>query len=371
MNDIIKVMIIDDSLSIRLMLKKILANVPNIRVVASAENPIDAREKLQRVDVDVITLDVEMPQMDGITFLEKLMKLKPIPVVMISTLTQKGSETALKALELGAVEIIGKPSANAAELDDYKEEIISKIIAAAAATVGNKKKSSALATGEILAQTSTELTHNIEEIITKAAPTSPTASNTAGHVIALGASTGGTEVLRTLLSKLPNTLPPLVIVQHMSPSFTAAFAKRLNDASAITVVEAEANLCLKPGHAYIAPGDRHFAIQKRSAGYVCKIIDADKVSRHRPAVDVLFRSVANEAGSNCIAAIFTGMGDDGAQGLKDIADTGGITIAQDEASCVVFGMPKAAIALGAAQHVLNVEKTIDFIQKESGKHVRN
>lgn len=369
MNDIIKVMVIDDSLSIRLMLKKILASVPNIRVVASAENPIDAREKLQRVEVDVITLDVEMPQMDGITFLEKLMKLKPIPVVMISTLTQKGSETALKALELGAVEIIGKPSAVATELDGYKEEIISKIIAAAAANVGNKQKSSALASGETLAKATTEITHSVDEIIHKAAPSATTLPG--GQVIAFGSSTGGTEVLRTLLNKLPNTLPPIVIVQHMSPSFTTAFANRLNDNSTITVLEAEANLPLKNGHAYIAPGDRHFAIQKAGTGYVCKIIDAEKVSRHRPAVDILFRSVANECGGNCIAAIFTGMGDDGAQGLKDIADTGGTTIAQDEASCVVFGMPKAAIALGAAKHVLNIEQTIDFIQKESSKHAAN
>lgn len=352
-------MIVDDSLSIRLMLKSMFADVPEISVVATAQDPLDAQEKMKRVEIDVMTLDVEMPHMDGITFLEKLMKLKPIPVVMISTLTHEGSTSAMKALELGAVDVIGKPSQKADEIAQYKPTIVSKVIAAAHARIGQRKPLIAPTTAKILdvepSLTTDQVLPRRSIALTGAEP----------PLIAIGASTGGTEAIRKVLGDLSADGPGVVIVQHMSPGFTKSFAERLNINSPLTVQEAADRMPIERGHAYLAPGDRHLAVKTVAGKYYCHVFDAEKVSRHKPAVNVLFRSVADQVGKQATATLLTGMGDDGATGLKEIADAGGFTIAQDEASCIVFGMPKVAIGLGAAKEILSLEKIATTIKERT------
>jgi two-component system chemotaxis response regulator CheB len=336
----IKVFIVDDALSMRLLLGRILGQAPDIEVVGTAADPLQAREMLRALDPDVITLDVEMPGMDGLTFLQKLMALKPMPVVMISTLTAKGSATALRALELGAVEVVGKPSSKPDDVARCADDILTAVRAAARARIGPRARHLPDLPGPLGAL-------GIDDLMPRrpALPDGP-------PLLALGASTGGPEALRQVLAALPPHAPGVVVAQHMPPVFMTAFAARLDKVGPLRVAEARHGQPIRPGHVYLAPGDRHLAIQREAGAYVCQLLDAEKINRHRPSVDVLFRSVANTAGASARAALLTGMGNDGAQGLKDLFDAGALTLAQDEASSVVFGMPRAAIALGGARKVV-------------------
>jgi two-component system chemotaxis response regulator CheB len=343
----IGVLIVDDAMSIRLFLKQLIDSAPDMTVLGMAADPVEAMRLLQTLTPDVLTLDVEMPHMDGLTFLEKLMRLKPLPVVMLSTLTAKGSDTALKALELGAVDVLGKPSATAAQLPLVAEDILTKLRAAAHARVGKRPP-------PVLTQPPEAATSRVD--ISTLLPNPTPVPDPRPPLIALGASTGGTEALRHILTALPATMPPIVMVQHMPAGFTTAFAARLDAQSALTVREAQDGLPLQPGHAYLAAGDRHLSVIWRNGRYVQRIIDAPRISRHRPSVDVLFRSVAAAAGAAGLGVLLTGMGDDGAQGLLDMRTLGGVTLTQDEATCVVYGMPRAAMAKGASMASLPLPK---------------
>jgi two-component system, chemotaxis family, protein-glutamate methylesterase/glutaminase len=337
-----KVLIVDDSALVRRLLMEILSAEPTIEVVGAASDPYIAREKIKKLNPDVITLDVEMPRMDGITFLENLMRLHPMPVVMVSSLTQRGAETTLRALELGAVDFVAKPKVNVAgSLVDYSDEIIEKVKMAARARV---KSFIAPHSDTVIAKLSADA-------ILPPTTSSRRMLRTTERVIAIGASTGGTEALREMLAAMPPDAPGMVIVQHIPAAFSGPFAERLNRASAMAVSEAEDGEYILPGHAYVAPGDKHLVVERDGARYRCRLSEGSPVNRHRPSVDVLFRSVAQKVGPNAIGAILTGMGDDGARGLKEMRDAGAITIAQDEASSVVWGMPGSAVKLGAAQHV--------------------
>lgn len=352
MADKIKVMIVDDSFSIRMLLRGIISAAPDMEIIATARDPLDAIEKLKEFTPDVMTLDVEMPNMDGLTFLEKLMKQKPLPVVMISTLTHKGSTEAVKALELGAIDIIGKPSANADDLKPQAEEIITRVREASYARVGNNKaKAPPAKPAPSLSEKDTS--YATADIVLSKAPAYPA---DAPPLIAIGASTGGTEAIRALLTPLPTTLPGIVITQHMAPGFIKSFAKRLDSLCKITVQEAKDGMKIEEGKAYIASTDSHLAIKRRGNIYICQKLEGRRVRRHKPSVDVMFRSVANEVGSNATGILLTGMGDDGAEGLKEMKSASAYTIAQDEASCVVFGMPRAAIKINAQEDILPLEK---------------
>ncbi|HUI76729.1 MAG TPA: chemotaxis response regulator protein-glutamate methylesterase [Bryobacteraceae bacterium] len=327
----IKVLIVDDSALIRQLLTEILSRDPGIEVVGAAMNPLIAREKVLRFEPDVITLDVEMPQMDGLTFLEKLMRAHPVPVVMISSLTQRGCETTLRALELGAVDFVTKPRIDVADGTVHlADEIVEKVKIAARASVGAARKrtdqpKAALVSGALL-----KTTHK---------------------VIAIGASTGGTEALREVLEPLPADTPGIVMVQHMPENFTRSFAARLDSLCKIRVKEAENGDRILPGHALLAPGNYHMEVVRSGAEYHVRVFQGETVNRHRPSVDVLFRSCAQRLGTNVVGVILTGMGADGARGLLEMREAGARTIAQDEASSVVFGMPKEAIALGGAEEI--------------------
>lgn len=340
MNKKIKVLIVDDSALVRQTLRDILALDPQIEVMASASDPFVAAEKMKQEIPDVITLDIEMPRMDGITFLQKLMAQHPIPVVICSTLTEQGSETTLKALENGAVEIIQKPKLGTKSfLEESRVRICDAVKAAA----------------QVRVKRSPEV-RNIEPKLTAdaviARPTSKAMIETTEKVVAVGASTGGTEALRVLLQAFPPDAPGVVVVQHMPEHFTGAFARRLDGICRITVKEAEQNDTVIRGRALIAPGNRHMLLKRSGARYYIEIKDGPLVCRHRPSVDVLFRSAARYAGRNCVGVIMTGMGDDGARGMREMNEAGATTIAQDEESCVVFGMPNEAIKLGGVDRVL-------------------
>lgn len=356
----IRVLNVDDSASVRVVLKELLGNAPDIEVVGQAHDAMQAKEMLTTLDPDVITLDVEMPGMSGIEFLEKLMKLRPTPVVMLSTLTQQGSDTAVRALELGAVDIIGKPSARGSELRTYQDEILTKVRAAASARVGNRKPqiSAPTDTSDIAGMVTPMLDADAILPLTDKAPThrSP--------IIAIGASTGGTEAIRNLLSALPQELPPIVVTQHMSAGFTASFAKRLNDNTPFEVHEARDGMPLRDGHVYIAPGSAHLAVRKQATGYVCQLIEGSPVNRHKPAVDVLFRSVANAVGDSAAGVILTGMGEDGAKGLLEMRNFNAFTLAQNADSCIVYGMPRAAMEMGAAQKEGDLNKLAQLIKEK-------
>jgi len=328
----VRVLIIDDSVVIRQILKDILARDGEIEVVGTASDPIEGYDKIVQLQPDVLTLDVEMPRMDGLTFLEKLMRSHPMPVVMISTMTRQGSEVTLKALELGAVDFIAKPTESIfAGMAALSYEITAKVKAAARARVHPKQAQAGPA--------------RIPQV------SAPRAS-TANRLIAIGASTGGPEAIRQVLQALPAEVPPIVIVQHMPPIFTRSFAERLDKICTVRVKEAEDGDLLQPGHAYIAPGDHHLQVARNSSSYRARVVQSEPVNRHRPSVDVLFDSVAEVGGSAAVAALLTGMGADGARGLKRLRDAGARTIAQDEETCVVFGMPREAIQLGGAEWVL-------------------
>ena len=326
----IRVLVIDDSAYVRQILTQILRADPGIEVVGCASDAHVAREMIRRLNPDVLTLDIEMPRMDGLTFLRNLMRLRPMPVVMVSSLTERGAEVTLDALALGAVDFLPKPHTDlGVTLRDYAAELISKVKAAANVGV---RSTVAAAVPKVRPATSPLSTTNI--------------------ILAIGASTGGTEAIREVLAELPPDAPGTVITQHIPKAFSAAFARRLNDSSALRVQEAEDGQQVLPGHAYVAPGDRHLKIERSGARYLCRLEHGPTVNHLGPSVDVLFQSVAEAAGARCIGVLLTGMGRDGAQGLLQMRNGGSQTIAQDEASSVVWGMPGEAVALGAAQLVL-------------------
>jgi two-component system chemotaxis response regulator CheB len=331
----IKVLIIDDSALIRGVLREIINNQPDLEVVGQAPDPITARELIKQLNPDVLTLDVEMPRMNGLEFLEKLMRLRPMPVLMVSTLTEKGNEVTLKALELGAVDFITKPNIGISEgLTELSNEIGDKIRAAARARIRRHGLNAAT--------------------VDRPQPLSGHFLHTTEKIVFVGSSTGGTEALKEFLTRMPATSPAVLITQHMPEAFTCSFAQRLDGLSAMTVKEAEHNERVVPGHAYIAPGHSHLLVKKSGAYYYTELSQADPVNRHRPSVDVLFNSAAQVAGPNAVGVIMTGMGKDGAQGMLAMRQAGAYTIAQNEASCVVFGMPKAAIDIGAAVEVSTI-----------------
>ncbi|WP_105428890.1 chemotaxis response regulator protein-glutamate methylesterase [Neorhizobium sp. T6_25] len=344
----IRVLIIDDSASVRQILTAVLSADPDIEVIGAASDPFMAARKLREEIPDVITLDVEMPQMDGITFLRKLMSQHPIPVVMCSSLTESGSETLMQALEAGAVDIILKPKIGAADhLAESAERIRTAVKGAARARVGRLRPSRISEGG-----TTARLT--ADAVLPP--PKAGAMAKTTEMVVCVGASTGGTEALRELLEALPANSPGMVIVQHMPEKFTAAFAKRLNSLCEVEVKEAADGDPVLRGHVLIAPGDKHMLLERRGARYEVSIRSGPLVSRHRPSVDVLFRSAARSAGGNAMGVIMTGMGDDGARGMNEMHQAGAYTVAQDEASSVVFGMPKEAIAHGGVDKVVSLDQ---------------
>jgi two-component system chemotaxis response regulator CheB len=341
----ISVLLVDDSAVVRQVLLAILNDTPDIHVMGAASDPIFAMDKLSREWPDVIVLDVEMPRMDGITFLKKIMSERPTPVVICSSLTQKGAETSLQAMSAGAVEVITKPTTGLKNfLLESAAELVGAIRAAANANVKNLGRR---APAPVL----TPATRLTADAILPAAQGHAMAQTTE-RIVALGTSTGGTQALEAVLTALPRVCPGIVIVQHMPEKFTASFAARLNGLCEIEVREAKNNDRILPGLALIAPGGKHMMVTRSGAFYHVQVVDGPLVNRHRPSVDVLFRSVAKFAGKNATGIIMTGMGDDGARGLKEMLDAGSATVAQDEASCVVFGMPKEAIKLNAAQRIM-------------------
>jgi len=338
-----KVLIVDDSAVVRQMLSEILDSDPGIDVVGTAADPLLAREKIKRLAPDVITLDVEMPRMDGLAFLENLMRLHPLPVVMISSLTERGADTTLQALALGAVDFVSKPKFDVARgLQAYAEEIIGKVKMAARSRVRT-----------LVRPPTPRIT--LDAVAPKAPPRS-IQFRTTDRLIAIGASAGGTEALRVVLEGMPADAPAVVLTQHLPATFSTPFAERLDRHSAMSVREASDGEAVLPGHAYLPPGGKHLRIIRDGARWRCRVDDGPAVNRHKPAVDVLFRSVAESAGANAIGAILTGMGDDGARGLLDLRNAGAPTLVQDEATAVVWGMPGAAFKLGAAEEMVPLER---------------
>ena len=348
----IRLLIIDDSALIRKILTEIFNSSDEIEVVGTAVDPIIARDKIKKLNPDVLTLDVEMPRMDGLTFLRNLMRLRPMPVVMISTLTEKGAAVTLDALALGAVDFVAKPKVDvSSSLNDYAEDIIAKVKVAAKAhvralqvTPKAKAESSVLAAPE---------KHSADVIL--AASSTKRHFKTTDMVIALGASTGGTEAIKAVVSGLPSTTPAIVISQHLPVAFSDSFAKNVNNASAMKCCIAKDKQQILPGNIYIAPGDKHLMVIRDGARYICQLNDGPPVNRHKPSVDVMFRSVAQNVGSNAMGVMLTGMGADGAKGMLEMKQAGAVNIVQDEASSVVWGMPGEAYKLGAADHVVTLE----------------
>ncbi len=330
----IKVLVVDDSALIRSVMTEIINSQPDMTVVGVAPDPLVARELIKQTNPDVLTLDVEMPKMDGLDFLEKLMRLRPMPVVMVSSLTERGSEITMRALELGAVDFVTKPKISIQTgMREYTELIADKIRAASKARIRARTLPQAGAEGGApLPQLRNPLMSSEKLII-------------------VGASTGGTEAIREFLMQMPSDCPGILITQHMPEGFTRSFAKRLDSLCRISVQEAAGNERVLPGHAYIAPGHSHLLLTRSGANYMTKLDQGEPVNRHRPSVDVLFRSAAQFAGKNAVGVILTGMGKDGAAGMLEMKTAGAYNFAQDEASCVVFGMPREAIAVGATHEV--------------------
>jgi two-component system, chemotaxis family, protein-glutamate methylesterase/glutaminase len=352
----IKVLCVDDSALIRSLMTEIINSQPDMSVCATAPDPLVARELIKQHNPDVLTLDVEMPRMDGLDFLEKLMRLRPMPVVMVSSLTERGSEITLRALELGAVDFVTKPKVGIRDgMLEYAEKLADKIRAAARARVRATQAQPAHAAAAAPAASHAPMLNN------------PLISSE--KLIIVGASTGGTEAIRELLVPLPPDSPAVMIAQHMPPGFTKSFAQRLNGLCRITVKEAEHGERVLPGHAYIAPGHAHLLLARSGANYIAHLSDDPPVNRHRPSVDVLFRSAAQHAGKNAVGVILTGMGRDGAAGLLDMRNAGAYTLAQDEASCIVFGMPREAIALGAADEVAPLSEMSRRVMTRLGDRV--
>ena len=341
----IRVMIVDDSALVRQVLSTIVNAQADMEVVATAAHPVMARDTLREVEADVMTLDVEMPLMDGIEFLRRLMAARPMPVVMVSTLTERGSEMTLQALELGAVDFICKPRLGVAQgLQGYAEDICAKLRAAATARMPRRPASAARAGAAGGAGTAGT------GIGTGVAP--PASFGPARErLIVIGSSTGGTEAVKELLLRMPPDAPPILVAQHMPENFTRSFAQRLDTVTHFHVREAEDGQLARPGDVFIAPGHSHLLVQWRGGAWVTRLSQADPVNRHRPSVDVLFHAAAHAAGERAIGVILTGMGKDGAAGMRALHDAGALTLAQDEQSCVVFGMPREAIAAGGVDEV--------------------
>jgi len=346
----IKVLIVDDSAVVRQVLSQVFTAASGIEVMDVANDPYMAMDKMKAHWPDVIVLDVEMPRMDGITFLKQLMASRPTPVVICSSLTQKGTDISMQAMAAGAVEVIAKPvSGVKGFLEESSHELVMAVRCAAAARM-NRVRVMPSASGNPL-----ETRPKLSADAILSAPTGSNVFATTERIIAIGTSTGGTQALEAVLTQLPRTCPGLAIVQHMPEKFTRSFADRLNSLSQIEVKEADNGDRILPGRALIAPGGKHMMVKRSGAYYQVEVVDGPLVSRHKPSVDVLFRSAAKFAGKNALGIIMTGMGDDGAKGLKEMHDCGAKTIAQDEESCVVFGMPKEAIKLGAADEVMPLE----------------
>lgn len=340
----IKVMIVDDSAVVRQVLASVLAADPSIEVLGTAADPLFALSKMEREWPDVIVLDVEMPRMDGITFLKKLMAERPTPVVICSTLTEKGASTTMQALAAGAVSIVTKPQVNLSKfLVNASDDLLGAVKAAARANMRQLAKSKAPVQPKLGADAMIPAGQ-------------PAMARTTERVVAIGTSTGGTQALEHILTALPRVCPGIIIVQHMPERFTAAFAERLNGLCQIEVLEARHGDRVMPGRALIAPGGRHMLLKRSGAQYMVEVVDGPPVSRHKPSVDVLFRSTARAAGANATGIIMTGMGDDGARGLREMFEAGAQTLGQDEASCVVYGMPKEAKKLGAVGREIPLEQ---------------
>ena len=345
----IKVLVVDDSALIRALLKEIIQADPELELVGQAADAYVARDLIKQLNPDVLTLDVEMPRMDGLTFLEKLMHGRPMPVVMISSLTEQGSEATFRAMELGAVDFVAKPKLGIREgMQAYAEEICYKIKAASLARL-------------IPRQTQVP---TVQEPLAIQGPRPIIGTE---KLIAIGGSTGGTEAIKDVLLGLPADSPGIVITQHMPPGFTRSFAERLNRMTRLNVVEAKGGERILPGHAFLAPGDKHLLVERSGANYVTRLSDAEPVRRHKPAVDPMFRSVAQCAGRNVIACLLTGMGKDGAQGMLEIRQAGGYTVAQNEATCVVYGMPREAVAIGGAEDILPLGEIAEALLQQARK----
>ncbi len=366
----IRALVVDDSALVRKLLTEFLNADPGIEVVGAAADPYIAREQIKKLSPDVLTLDVEMPRMDGLTFLSNLMRLHPMPVVMVSSLTQKGADVTLRALELGAVDFVSKPVVDVSHgLEDYRAEIVEKVKIASKARVQvaetrRKKTKPAMKKGEPQGVQANEK-FSSDAILVRSSRNSRYA--TTDKIIAIGASTGGTEAVKEVISELPATSPGVVIAQHIPARFSGPWAKRMNDVSEMNVEIAEDGVQVQPGNAYVAPGDRHLLIERSGARWICRLNDGPPVNRHKPSVDVLFRSVANCAGHNAVGAILTGMGDDGAAGLLEMKESGAVTVAQDENTSVVWGMPGVAVKMDAVSGVLPLEriakKLISVVEK--------
>jgi len=336
----IRVLIVDDSALVRKILTEIINSQRDMEVIGAAPDPLVAREMIRELSPDVLTLDVEMPKMDGIDFLEKLMRLRPMPVLMVSTLTERGSEVTLRALELGAVDFVSKPKVDIVSgMQEYATEIIGKLRAAAQAKIRR----------QLPLSIAPRLTANavLPSISNRIASTE--------KLIIIGASTGGTEAIKEVLIRMPPDCPGILVTQHMPEAFTKSFADRLNNLCKIAVKEAENHERILPGHAYVAPGHSHLLLKRSGANYMTELSQAPPVNRHRPSVDVLFRSAANYAGKNAVGVILTGMGKDGAAGMLEMKQAGAYNLAQNEATCVVFGMPKEAIAVGAVDSAVALQ----------------
>ena len=342
----IKVLIVDDSALVRSILSDLLGQDPALEVVGTASDAHMARDKIKRLNPDVLTLDVEMPKMDGLTFLHNLMRLRPMPVVMVSTMTERGAETTLDALAMGAVDFLTKPRLDvAAKLPEYRDELIGKIKIAACASVRalDEQRAEAVRPKSLA-------------VVAAGQTTVARKMRTTDRIIAIGASTGGTQAIKRVLTGLPADSPGILVTQHIPKAFSSSFARRMNDCCAMTVTEAEDGQYVLAGHVYIAPGDQHLYLIRDGARYVCRLDDGEPVNRHKPSVDVLFSSVAKSAGENAIGVLLTGMGKDGARGLKEMRAAGSRTIAQDEATSVVWGMPGEAVAIGAVDDIVPIDE---------------
>ncbi|MEE9397798.1 MAG: chemotaxis response regulator protein-glutamate methylesterase [Methylococcales bacterium] len=346
----IRLLIIDDSALIRKVLTEVFSKSADIEVVGTAADPYIARDKIKKLNPDVLTLDVEMPRMDGLTFLGNLMRLRPMPVVMISTLTEKGADTTLQALELGAIDFVAKPKMDVtSSLEAYGEEIIGKVKMAVKA----KPRALKVASPKPAVVAGTEEKLSADAILSKGSVKRH--FKTTDKIIALGASTGGTEAIKDVVRGLPLATPGIVISQHLPAPFSDSFARHVDAASEMTACIAADGQQVLPGNIYIAPGDKHLMVVRDGARYICRLNDGPPVNRHKPAVDVMFRSVAQNVGSNAIAVILTGMGADGAKGMKEMKDAGAPTVVQDEDSSVVWGMPGEAYKLGCNDNVVPLD----------------
>ncbi len=349
----IRVFIVDDSAVVRTVLTAMLKEISGIDVIGTAQDPIYAQARMEKDWPDVIILDVEMPRMDGLTFLKKIMAERPTPVVMCSTLTEEGSKTSLQALRIGAIDVVAKPKTNLkVSLSEASQELVSAIRTAAKANMAAAKPKKIMPIPKVAAKLTADA------MLSKA--TNRNVHKT-GSLIAIGASTGGTQALEAVLTALPANTPPILIVQHMPEKFTETFANRLNELCKVEVKEAEDNDALLPGRVLIARGGKHMMLHTTQFGASVQVKDGPLVSRHKPSVDVLFRSVSKYAGGNALGIIMTGMGDDGARGIKEMHDTGAKTIAQNEATCVVYGMPQEAVKLGAIDYEIPLNKIPEMI----------